>query len=457
MISRMDTRFLALLCVLLVQPASPLPTPTTARKLVEVAPAKAFMLMKTWQTRADNQNLLKTVPDGKTGKKLKVVSAVAGEEASRRALCKKQFQLFRERAFSLASADSGDYPEAQRQLISELKIAGAARGLNAKLFATVGQGASTLSIVEALDREWNVLSLCVSPDARELPGIIAAEAATLNELRNLCADDGATLRVLPEVEASLAGCRESLGLAAIGDGPDAWLCCADGGRDGGGATDADGEAADEIATNIADGMTDVAERPAAAAAIVHNALRSRRTINSFATELPDGWEAALRRAVEAATSAPNHKRTEPWRFHLLGRKAIRRVCELNAELVTAKKGEQAGAKKLERWLAMPGWLVVTCVRSSDAPSMEDPAGVTRENYAACCCAVQNLCLALHAENIGTKWTSGPVNFDRQFGEAAGLAADEYVVGTIWFGEAAGELPAPPQKRLAVDDVLRMHD
>ena len=57
---------------------------------------------------------------------------------------------------------------------------------------------------------------------------------------------------------------------------------------------------------------------------------------------------------------PNHKRTEPWRFHLLGPKTVRRVCELNAELVAAAKGEAAGAKKLTRWLAMPGWLVVTC-------------------------------------------------------------------------------------------------
>jgi nitroreductase len=407
----------------------------SARRLVEVSPTKAGMLMKAWEMRADTMNTMKTVPDGKTGKKLKVVSAItlAGEgEASRRTLCRREFQSFKERALSLASADAGEYPEAKRQLIPQLKIAGSDRGLNAKCFANLREGASTLSMIEVLDTQWNMINLCVSPDTRTLDSIVAAEAATLDELRELCADAGATLRVLPGVVESLAGSRESLGLAPVEGGvPDAWLC--------------------------ADAEASAADAGSASSDAVHEALRTRRTINNFAAELPAGWEASLQRAVEAATYAPNHKRTEPWRFHLLGPEAVRRVCELNAELVAAAKGEEAAAKKLKRWLEMPGWLVVTCVRGRDAPSMEESDGTTREDYAACCCAVQNLCLSLHADGVGTKWTTGPVNFDPRFGEAAGLSAEEYVVGTIWFGEAVGDAPPPPQKRLKLEDVLSRHD
>ena len=405
-------------------------TPTS--RLIEVTPSMAGGLMKMWQTRADSMNVLKTVPDGKTGKKLKVVNAMEGEEAARRRLCKREFQTFTDRTLSLASADVTDSPEVERQTIPEFQIAGAARGPNAKTFANLGEGTSTLSIIEQLDTEWNILSLCVSPDTRSVDSIVAAEMATLDELRDLCADAGVTLRLLPDVEASLAGSRESLGLVLTGDGQDVWLCA-----NAASAANADSEAA--------------------ASAAVHAALRERRTINDFAAELPDGWEAALSRAVEAATYAPNHKRTEPWRFHLLGAEAIRRVCELNAEIVAAKKGDVAGAKKLKRWLAMPGWLVVTCVRSDASPSMEEATGAAREDYAAVCCAVQNLCLALHADGLGTKWTTGPVNFDPRFGEAAGLSASEYVVGTIWFGEALGEAPPPPKKRLALEEVLLRHD
>ena len=93
----------------------------------------------------------------------------------------------------------------------------------------------------------------------------------------------------------------------------------------------------------------------------------------------------------------------------------------------------------------------------EAWTLDEPMGAAREDYAAVCCAVQNLCLALHADGLGTKWTTGPVNFDPRFGPAVGLPANEYVVGTIWFGAAAGEPPKPPLKRLSLDEVLCRHD
>ena len=370
----------------------------------------------------------------------------------------------------LAAADKSDYPEAKRQLVQALDVGGAPRGANTKVFASVGAGATTLSLVETLDAEWSVLSLCVSPDTREEADVAEAEEATLEELRRLCDESGAQLRVLSTVEASLAATRADLGLTSPG-GAAPWLFVGSVVPTGGVASWYDsGVRLSEVGGGAAGKARDEAEAAAGAeeeaeaagaegasgpmAAAVHEAIMTRRTVNSFSPQLPDGWSDALRRAVEAATFAPNHKRTEPWRFHLLGPRAIRRVCELNAEIVSAKKGAEAGAKKLERWLAMPGWLVVTCARSE--MSMDEPAGASREDYAACCCAVQNLCLALHAEGIGTKWTTGPVNFDPRFAQAAGLSADEYVVGTIWFGEAAGGLPSPPKKR-PVDDVLLTHD
>lgn len=216
---------------------------------------------------------------------------------------------------------------------------------------------------------------------------------------------------------------------------------------------------------------------------VHNNLITRRTINEFEDELPSHWQDALTRAVVAATYAPNHKRTEPWRFHLLGKDATTRVCELNAQLVAEQKGPEAGQKKLERWLKMPGWLVVTCStghtikkkkkqgdgedgdKEGDDFDMNYPMGVMREDYAACCCAVQNLCLSLHSQGIGTKWTTGAVNFHPYFATIVGFdPSDEYVVGTLWFGtpkknggSSHTTTSPPPPKKLSLDDVLIRHD
>jgi nitroreductase len=187
-------------------------------------------------------------------------------------------------------------------------------------------------------------------------------------------------------------------------------------------------------------------------------LRERRTINNFEPTLPNDWEATIEKAIESAIYAPNHKRTEPWRFHLLGPKSIRQICELNADLVSKKKGEKAGQRKLERWLTMPGWVVVTCVQNevSQDESMDVPSSVAREDYAACCCAVQNMCLSLHNSGMGTKWTTGAVNFDSRFNDILGLEEREYVIGTIWFGVPTKTPDAPP-KKLDAKGVIVKHE
>ena len=148
-----------------------------------------------------------------------------------------------------------------------------------------------------------------------------------------------------------------------------------------------------------------ATTPQAASLAVCDALLGRRTVNQFARALPEGWESALETALTCAVHAPNHRRTEPWRFHLLGPEAARRVCELNAELVAASKGEAAARKKLERWLAMPGWLVVTCVGSGEG--LDDAPN----SRARCACgrvgsprALDGMCAAEGARwHAGARW------------------------------------------------------
>ena len=83
-------------------------------------------------------------------------------------------------------------------------------------------------------------------------------------------------------------------------------------------------------------------------------------------------------------------------------------------------------------------------------------GAAREDYAAVCCATQNICLSLYSEGIGTKWTTGGINFDPRFKGAVGIPENEFVVGTLWFGSAAKPSPPPP-KRLALEEVLIKHE
>lgn len=174
---------------------------------------------------------------------------------------------------------------------------------------------------------------------------------------------------------------------------------------------------------------------------VASAIRSRRTIHDF---VPDSAppEAVIRAAIEHATLAPNHYQTRPWRFYLPGPAAVERICQLNAELVRAAKGEGAAANKLKRWRDIPGWVVITCARSDDPVRQ-------REDFAACCCAVQNFMLYLWELGLGVKWTTGKVIGEESFYEVLGISsAREEVIGLFWFGK-----PAVIPERTAASDPL----
>ena len=185
-------------------------------------------------------------------------------------------------------------------------------------------------------------------------------------------------------------------------------------------------------------------RARAAGRAVHQALRSRRTINNFDQSKPVSDE-IMRRALEAAIQAPNHKLTEPWLFRRLGRESIEAVATLNAASIA---DPEKAAKKAARWASIDNWLVVT---SKITPGDEL---LTLEDYAATCCAVQNLQLAFAADGVGTKWTSGDIQRTPEFEAICGIeAGKERVVGVVWYGYADGAAPPPKKRKLAVDDVL----
>jgi len=171
-------------------------------------------------------------------------------------------------------------------------------------------------------------------------------------------------------------------------------------------------------------------------------LRGRRTVDQYIqTPVPDEL---VREAIEAATWAPNHYVSEPWRFILPGKDTIGRIVELCVEMVTASKGAEHGEHKRKTWSEKPGWLVVTCPHDEDALREQ-------EDYAACCAAVQNFMLYLWKTGVGSKWTTGPITRDARFFEIIGAdSLKVFVVGMLWFGYPK---ITPTQTRQNLDEVL----
>ena len=180
--------------------------------------------------------------------------------------------------------------------------------------------------------------------------------------------------------------------------------------------------------------------------ILAERIRSRRTTNMFLKQKVS--KELVLEAIELARWAPNHHLTEPWHFYLLGDEMKAVTVELTRTIVTERKNAELGDHKAKIAAAVPGWLLVTCKKSDD--EIEE-----REDYASCCCAVQNLLLYLSEAGVASKWNTGPISRDQRFFNLLGIDSEkEFVVGMIWYGYPK---ILPTQSRKDVSEIVTETD
>jgi len=172
---------------------------------------------------------------------------------------------------------------------------------------------------------------------------------------------------------------------------------------------------------------------------VFEALQNRRSTSAFTAEAPP--LAAVERAIEAATWAPNHHLTEPWRFHVLLDGAREELAAaICATLPPEKDNEQERAAVRGKLSRAPVLVVVT-----QAGNPEDPVR-DREDYAACACATQNLLLAAHAGGLAAKWSTGKLAHSAGAKQYLGLAEHDRIVAYVYLGYAAKAADSAPRRR-----------
>jgi nitroreductase len=89
--------------------------------------------------------------------------------------------------------------------------------------------------------------------------------------------------------------------------------------------------------------------------------------------------------------------------------------------------QQAAEGTFAKFAAIPAYVVVAMKNHADSEIHE-------ENYAACCCVIQNFLLLAWARGLGTSWKT--FKNDARLRDFLGLAADEKVVGIIHTGYPA---------------------
>jgi nitroreductase len=139
--------------------------------------------------------------------------------------------------------------------------------------------------------------------------------------------------------------------------------------------------------------------------------------------------------LASAVHAPNHKITEPWRFHVFAGKGRGELARARAELARREaeaEGEEedmaAGRISRERKKAFRAPLVIAVISAAGREEVE-----SLENYAACCAAVQNMQLTAHSLGLGSIWRTGPVAYHEYMREFFGLEEGDRVVAYLYVG------------------------
>ncbi|MBP8725089.1 MAG: nitroreductase [Saprospiraceae bacterium] len=183
--------------------------------------------------------------------------------------------------------------------------------------------------------------------------------------------------------------------------------------------------------------------------ILTDIIRRRRSEYPATYQKGSIDEELIRAVLENACWAPNHKRTEPWRFVVIRGSARESLSQQMRDHFRQQAGDaepdpvrlrQAGERPLQA-----DTIVAICIHRSPAEAI--PAW---EETAAVACAVQNMWLSCTALGIGAYWASPSVI--GSLGKFLGLADGEECLGLFYMGWSGQ--PGPERSRNPLDAVCR---
>jgi nitroreductase len=166
------------------------------------------------------------------------------------------------------------------------------------------------------------------------------------------------------------------------------------------------------------------------------AIRTRRMIPRVTDEAVSDDEIAD--LLDLAVRAPNHHRTEPWRFHVLKGDERERLARAIADEIVDSKGADP-AQALDEGRAKASRAPVIVVFGA-VPST-DPKVYEQEELASVAMAVENFLIGAHARGLGAMLRTGAAAYHPSIAVHLGLEPGEKVVGIVYLGRPAADRAA----------------
>lgn len=142
-------------------------------------------------------------------------------------------------------------------------------------------------------------------------------------------------------------------------------------------------------------------------------------------------ERIIHQLLENANFAPNHKKTEPWRFTVFTGEGLKKLAEMQAAIYTKYAGEKFSELKLKKLLDFP----LMCSHVIAIGMKRDEAKRIREieEIEAVACAVQNMFLTATAYGLGAYWSTGGITYFEESKAHFNLGEEDHLLGFFHLG------------------------
>ncbi len=173
---------------------------------------------------------------------------------------------------------------------------------------------------------------------------------------------------------------------------------------------------------------------------IHEAIKTRRSVPLLLDkEVP---KELIEKIIEAGTYAPNHFRTEPWRFFVLSGDGRTKLGDVFVEIEKSNQENpesEDSKKRIERNQKNPlrsPVIIAVGVEPGDRHNL-----ILKEEFAAVSASVQNMLLTAHALGLGAIWRTGSICYNPKVTEFFKLSEQGEIVGFIYLGYTEVE-PGP---------------
>jgi nitroreductase len=159
-------------------------------------------------------------------------------------------------------------------------------------------------------------------------------------------------------------------------------------------------------------------------------IKSRRSIGAVSEkDVPDE---VIQELLDIAVWAPNHRKTEPWKFRVFKGDARAKLGEEMAR-ITEKKvaglSEEEAQKKIEKVRKGPLRAPVLVILAA-SPTGKNPE---IEEVVAAGCVLQNLLLAATEKGLATICRTGDIAHDPELKQYLKLEEHDKVIGIVYIG------------------------